>query len=225
MKKHRIVINTFFAVICAILINKTTYAEPANLSRLKQEIQAYHDSGAYHKELTQVMTHARDFIISRVEINAHDPHPAKLAVVLDVDETSLSNYDKMVAREFTGDREQIHREILAANSPVIEPMLSLYDDILKHGVTVFFVTGRHQSERHATCRNLKSAGYHDWAGLYLKPEHYHHASIIPFKSETRATISKLGYAIIASIGDQLSDLQGGYTEKTFKLPNPYYYLP
>jgi len=28
--------------------------------------------------------------------------------------------------------------------------------------------------------------------------------------------------IIANIGDQESDLAGGFAEKTFKLPNPFY---
>jgi hypothetical protein len=27
------------------------------------------------------------------------------------------------------------------------------------------------------------------------------------------------------MGDQESDLSGGYAEKTFKLPNPVYFLP
>ncbi len=34
-----------------------------------------------------------------------------------------------------------------------------------------------------------------------------------------------GYVIIANIGDQTSDLIGGYAEKTFKLPNPLYLAP
>jgi hypothetical protein len=28
--------------------------------------------------------------------------------------------------------------------------------------------------------------------------------------------------IIANLGDQFSDLAGGYAERTFKLPNPFY---
>jgi hypothetical protein len=30
---------------------------------------------------------------------------------------------------------------------------------------------------------------------------------------------------VASMGDQQSDLTGGYAERTFKLPNPVYFLP
>ena len=215
---------TFFAVICAFILNKSSFAEPANLTLLTEKIQAYHDSGAYQKELKHVMTRAHHFVVNRVQANAHHTPHEKLAIVLDIDETSLSNYDKIVARGFTTNHERIHRDVLAADVPAIKDMLTFYDDALKQGVAVFFVTGRIESDRRATIKNLKQAGYHDWAGLYLKPNNYNQPSIIPFKSQTRAAISKLGYTIIASIGDQQSDLTGGYAEKTFKLPNPFYYL-
>lgn len=225
MKPYLTAINSLFTLICAIFLSNASFAEPANLSLLRQEVQAYHDSGAYDKELGLVTKRATSFIIDRADANHHSAHPKKLAIVLDIDETSLSNYNNLVAREFVGNETQIKREILAANSPAIKPMQSLYRVALKHGVSVFFVTGRKEFERNATDKNLKKAGYYNWAGLYLKPEHYHQVSNIPFKSKIRALITKDGYTIIASIGDQYSDLKGGYAEKTFKLPNPYYYLP
>jgi predicted secreted acid phosphatase len=48
---------------------------------------------------------------------------------------------------------------------------------------------------------------------------------IPYKSGTRAYIESQGYEIVADIGDQFSDLEGGFADKTFKMPNPNYYLP
>jgi hypothetical protein len=30
---------------------------------------------------------------------------------------------------------------------------------------------------------------------------------------------------VANFGDQYSDLKGGYADRTFKLPNPNYFLP
>ena len=211
--------------LSAFFLNTASFAEPDNLTLLTNKVKAYHDSGAYHKELNQVIMHARTFIFERVLANKKTPKPEKLAIVLDIDETSLSNYDKMVERDFVATRKQLHEETLAADAPAIEPTLSLYRDALQHGVTVFFITGRHESERTATEKNLKNAGYKEWANLYIRPDDTHSLSIIPFKSQARAAIAKQGYTIIASIGDQQSDLAGGYAEKTFKLPNPYYYLP
>jgi predicted secreted acid phosphatase len=48
---------------------------------------------------------------------------------------------------------------------------------------------------------------------------------IAYKSGTRAYIESLGYEIVADFGDQFSDLIGGFADKTFKLPNPNYFLP
>ncbi|HJP87793.1 MAG TPA: HAD family acid phosphatase [Candidatus Limnocylindrales bacterium] len=48
---------------------------------------------------------------------------------------------------------------------------------------------------------------------------------IAYKSGTRAYIESLGYDIVANFGDQYSDLTGGYADRTFKMPNPNYYLP
>jgi predicted secreted acid phosphatase len=48
---------------------------------------------------------------------------------------------------------------------------------------------------------------------------------IPYKSGTRAYIESQGYDIVANFGDQFSDLLSGFGDKTFKMPNPNYYLP
>ncbi len=48
---------------------------------------------------------------------------------------------------------------------------------------------------------------------------------IHYKSATRKHIELLGYDIVASFGDQFSDLKGGFADKTFKMPNPNYFLP
>jgi len=48
---------------------------------------------------------------------------------------------------------------------------------------------------------------------------------IPYKSGTRAYIESQGYDLVANFGDQFSDLEGGFADKTFKMPNPNYYLP
>jgi predicted secreted acid phosphatase len=148
-----------------------------------------------------------------------------LALVLDIDETSLSNYDNLVARDFANDKQSIERAMLAADAPPIEPTLKLYQTALKHHIAVFFVTGRNPSLKKATENNLKRAGYITWSGLYFKSDQYHQKSVVPFKANARKVIEQQGYTVIASIGDQHSDLKGGYAEKTFKLANPYYYIP
>ena len=48
---------------------------------------------------------------------------------------------------------------------------------------------------------------------------------IQYKSGVRAYIESQGYDIVGNFGDQFSDLLNGFADKTFKMPNPNYYLP
>jgi hypothetical protein len=50
-------------------------------------------------------------------------------------------------------------------------------------------------------------------------------STIEYKTNCRKDIESKGYKIILNIGDQYSDLEGGYSQAVFKLPNPMYYIP
>jgi len=47
-------------------------------------------------------------------------------------------------------------------------------------------------------------------------------SAADFKAPQRAQIVMQGYTIIVNVGDQPSDLAGGYAEKSFLMPNPFY---
>jgi predicted secreted acid phosphatase len=224
--KHRHVISyALFATLTIFAWQKPIFAEPPNLSQLLLEVKTYHDSGGYDQDLCVIIKAADDFIVRRAQANNQHAKPKKLAIVLDIDETSLSNYKRMEARNFTGSKHQWKKDVFAADAPAIKPMLILYKDAIAHNVSVFFVTGRHESERVPTSQNLAAAGYQGWSAIYLKPDDYKENSAIPFKLHARESIEKQGYIIIASIGDQNSDLAGGHAEKTFKLPNPYYYIP
>lgn len=215
----------FIAMSCALLMLNASFAEPQNLGILKKELRHYHDSGAYEQELAAVIGKAQRYILSRAKQNQLSLVKKKLAIVLDIDETSLSNYDKFVKRDFVASPAQLRQDVLAANSPAIKPMLVLYKNALRNNVSVFFVTGRPLKDLASTKTNLLRDGYRNWSGLYLRPDDYNRSSIIPFKAHTRALISKQGYTIIATIGDQYSDLLGGYAQREFKLPNPWYFLP
>ncbi len=38
------------------------------------------------------------------------------------------------------------------------------------------------------------------------------------------SLAKRGHRILVNVGDQRSDLTGGYASRTFKLPNPMYVI-
>jgi len=88
-----------------------------------------------------------------------------------------------------------------------------------------FITGRPEDQRAATERNLRQAGYDGFERLSMVPPGAKFASAADFKTGIRAGIATQGYTIIANIGDQPSDLLGGYAERIFLLPNPFYRVP
>jgi acid phosphatase len=194
--------------------------EPTNLDSVKQRLVQYHDSGRYQKDIATTINHAMLYLKKRVA-NANVKKPA---IVLDIDETSLSNYTDMAAASFGGTFDQIQEAEMQGHDPVITPTLQLYQYAKAHHVAVFFVTGRFENERNITAENLRKAGYANWDALYLKPEIYRGKSAALYKTAVRKEITNKGYDIILNIGDQQSDLSGGYADKTFKLPNPYYFI-
>lgn len=110
------------------------------------------------------------------------------------------------------------------NDPPLPPTLGLYRLAKSAGVPVFFVTGRKENLREYTERQLRAAGFGEWAGLYRSPVDYDEDLIVPFKSGVRKKLTKEGWRIVLNMGDQWSDLKGGRAVHTVKLPNPYYFL-
>ena len=93
------------------------------------------------------------------------------------------------------------------------------------GAAIFFITGRPESQRAATERNLADVGYTGYTRLIMEPTDAHYVSAVDFKAPQRQAIEGEGYTIIANMGDQPSDLGGGFSERTFLLPNPFYRIP
>ncbi|HEX4319466.1 MAG TPA: HAD family acid phosphatase [Acidobacteriaceae bacterium] len=200
---------------------------PANLGKLKIKLLAYHDckagSGCYETDLKHQSDLAIKFLLHRVTTAKPGE---KLALVLDIDETSLSNWDVEKQDDFGYIGKDWNDWINSAKCPAIAGTLSLFNEALKHKVSVFFITGRSEDQRAATESNLNSAGYHDWAGLALHGPHPATQTTVDYKSGERKKIVDAGYKIILNMGDQMSDLNGApQAELSVKLPNPFYYIP
>jgi predicted secreted acid phosphatase len=212
-------------------------------------LKAYHDSGDYQKDLNQVGGQAEDYLVSRLAQLRRKERRCKrrinrsaatrkqkrrrkkrcrqppTAIVLDIDETSLSNYEYLAASNFTNTTGQQALAVAAANTPPVQPTLDLYRLAKSRGMAIFFITGRPASipgVRDQTEANLKSAGYTTWNKVILNPSLGGPA--IPYKSGERAKIEQQGFRIVLNLGDQESDLRGGHADRAFKLPNPFYFI-
>jgi hypothetical protein len=152
---------------------------------------------------------------------------AKLAVVMDIDETTLSSYCEMKRESFGYIGPMFNAWVVSPEAAVAIPgALRLFDEARADGFAVFFITGRPGTQTEATSRNLEAAGFHGWSGLALRVGDETTMPTIQYKSLERKRIVDKGYRIVMSIGDQWSDLLGEpKAEVSVKLPNPFYFLP
>ncbi|MGD9616710.1 MAG: HAD family acid phosphatase [Alphaproteobacteria bacterium] len=205
-------------------------AQPPNVGDAKTAATAYHDSGAYARDLALVASEAGAWVAGRARQVSHP------ALVLDIDDTALTNWEVIKADDFgriiggpcaalpEGPCGWAAWDLLG-RAPAIGPTLELFRQGRALNVTVFFITGRPEAQRAATERNLRNTGYEGYAALYMVPDGMHYRSAADFKAPVRAVIAAAGYTIIANMGDQPSDLAGGHAEKVFLLPNPFYRIP
>jgi predicted secreted acid phosphatase len=204
--------------------------QPANIGDLKFEATHYYNSGAYLTDLQLAAAPAIAWITEEA------PRVDRPAVVFDVDETALSNWEELKAndfgRVFDGPCDKLPKGPcgwqawdLRAQSTVIPPTMDIFATARDRGAAVFFITGRPESQRAATERNLNAVGYTGYTQLIMEPAGAHYVSAADFKAPQRAGIEQQGYTIIANVGDQPSDLDGGFSEQTYLLPNPFYRIP
>jgi phosphoglycolate phosphatase-like HAD superfamily hydrolase len=214
-----------------------------NLTLVDNQIKAYYGdtvidgehyaspTGNYATEVEGVESRAKNVVAFAVK-----RHTVKPAIVLDVDDTTLLTYNYELENGFAYSPATNTPYIVAEKMSAVFGMVELADWAKSQGVTVFYVTGRPESQRDATEGNLAKVGYDspgDATHLFLKnpasPPSYlacgATCTTIQYKAGTRAHIESLGYDIVADLGDQYSDLSGGYADHTFKLPNPMYYIP
>jgi len=202
---------------CVLLSGCST---PDNLYFQKQALIRYHDSGPYQAQVQRVADHAISYIRKRAASGEKN-----LAVVLDVDDTALSTWDRLIRDDFARKDTMFIAWAMTNPAPAIAPVLDIYRQSRALGLRVFFITGRRNALRERTELTLKTAGYTDFDGIYFRPESDHQKSLAPFKTDARRQITEQGYKIVVNVGDQQSDLAGGYAERAFKVPNPFYYTP
>lgn len=193
--------------------------EPGQLRELKNKVADYYTSGLYQQDLNCVVAQAYMYLKSKL------PAKPNQALTFDIDDTVLSTWQYNKSNDFGYDKYWAQHWENQANFPVIKPMLNLYTFAKKQGYKVFFITGRKPNLTDATQLNLLKAGFKNWDGIFFKPNDYRESSLIPYKSGMRKALTEEGYSIILNMGDQESDLQGNYAEKSLKLPNPMYLIP
>lgn len=83
----------FTSILLTILFTNTVYAKiPENLTCVKRAIINYYNSGEYEKDVDLVVQDAEQYLQKRIKENNSAGGAKKLAIVFDIDDTSLSNF-------------------------------------------------------------------------------------------------------------------------------------
>ncbi|MET7846897.1 HAD family acid phosphatase [Streptomyces avermitilis] len=225
--------------------------EPYNIGLLVKDIDTYYgatlDSNGvyqaskdsqYAKDLARLESGAKRYI----DKAAHKAkrHGEKPAVVFDIDDTLLLSLDYEKKTNYTYNSATWADYVAKADRPAVFGTPELVAYAKSKGVEVFYNSGLKESQRVSAVANLKKVGADinlDADHMFLKdaanPPSYlsdcataaaWNCTTVQYKSGTRKHIEALGYDIVANFGDQYSDLEGGYADKTFKVPNPTYYV-
>ena len=225
--------------------------EPYNIGLLVQDIDTYYGTtldgngvyqpsatSQYAKDLTRIEADAKDYIDKAARKAQHKGE--KPAVVFDIDDTLLLSLDYEKKSNYTYNSTTWAEYVAKADRPAVPGTPDLVAYAKAKGVEVFYNSGLNEGQRSFAVENLKKVGADvnlDAAHIFLKdaanPPSYLKScatagawkcTTVQYKSGTRAHIESLGYNIIANFGDQYSDLDGGYADKTYKLPNPTYFV-
>ncbi|XP_059642645.1 stem 28 kDa glycoprotein-like [Cornus florida] len=149
--------------------------------------------------------------------------------VFDIDETALSNLPYYAEHAQFGalpyNSTLFNEWVNTGKAPPLPETLKLYKKLLSLGFKIVFLTGRPELQRSVTQTNLKNVGFYTWEKLILKPSSATSSTAVIYKSSQREKLEKIGYRIIGNAGDQWSDLLGTHVgNRTFKLPDPMYYI-
>jgi predicted secreted acid phosphatase len=204
----------------------------------------------YAKEATKVAAKGARYLSKSAK-----SHGTKLtkAILMDVDDTTLNTWNYEIAANFAFTPASNAEFVLGQKFPAVYGMVEMATAAEREGYAIFYLTGRGAAQETATLGNLTAdgigvdAGYpkpttlkNGEDGLFTKPSVANYpdylktacaadpngsCTTVHYKSATRQHIESLGYDIVANFGDQYSDLNGGFANKTFKLPNPTYFLP
>ncbi|WGL53275.1 HAD family acid phosphatase [Nocardioides sp. BP30] len=222
------------------------------VTRAKKKVKRAH--GHAKKVAKKELKAAKKAYASAIAAIAHDKTtgagitiPKSPAVVFDADDTTLWNYDlEDGAMGFTYSPATAATWIQQQKFPAVPGMVALAKAAKDAGCTIVGLTGRTSDQQADTIANLTKDGYVDASGtpLFTAANYYTKwtsgaqppaymdcgddkvCSTIEYKSGTREYLeTQKGLDIVANLGDQFSDLHGGYADATYKIPNPTYYLP
>ena len=226
----------YLKLIIITLLVLNISADSIHENRSNQWMQ----SPEYHLLCKQIFESAKNRFDSLDLNNTHsvilEKSPEEnlpLAIITDIDETILSNYEFQLHTRKNGGKfsyDSFEEYITKKTAFPIHGSIEYYNYLADKGIKVIYISNRHISSENKTFEHLKELGFpiKDKSDLLLKNEKKEWSSD---KSSRRAYIAKK-YKIIQLFGDSLKDFTNSkeqleknktfFGKSWFILPNPTY---
>jgi predicted secreted acid phosphatase len=202
-----------FACSCADI----TVPTPAPATSYEEGLK-FTSTSQYRKDFAKAVDSAKKFCI---KYKKEHPGENNLAIISDIDETLLDNRPHFRLHPVRN-WDVFDKWVQESKAPVLKPTYEFLTWARQQGFSIFLITGRPESDRKPTILNLVRDQV-SYDGLYLR-DHHGGPPAEEYKTAVRQQIEKMGFKIVVNIGDQFSDLAGGYSLDCEKLPNKMYFI-
>lgn len=191
---------------------------------------AYYDNGIDEDRADVALAAwrwTRDWVAQRCGSTPQDVRRCKATVVFDVDETLLDGYSYYATQDPAFSYDSATWEVYVADcgyAPIPQTR-TLFNRLKKLGVRLVLISGGSNSDRAELVECLNARGISGWDRYILRTEESQGIPATTWKASKRAGLQRDGLRVLASVGDQVSDMSLGHLRHGFLLPNPIYYLP
>ncbi len=197
------------------------------------DIVKFRETGGYTADINDTVALARSYLKRWLDrkcgrtANRARVAKCRAMAVFDMDDTLESWYQYYASPQVNWDANHFDEVKImeACANPPITPTLALLRYARSRGVAIVIITGRKDTQLSYTAACLSKLGANGYRSLITRDPANYQTTAAAYKSQARRGLERKGWRIAISVGDQVSDMSGGYADAGFLLPNPMYFIP
>lgn len=199
-------------------------------SYMAPQVEAYYTGQGIQRDRADITLAAwrfvRDWTRDRCGTAPVQVRNCKAMVVFDVDETLLNSYTYSLAQDpqFTFNPTTWTEYVDSCGYSPIPQTRDLFNRLKKLGVSIALVSSGDRDTKAAMVSCLNARGINGWDRYIMRGDKAPDASSAEYKAIARESLKREGFTIVASVGDQVSDMSYGHLKRGFLLPNTMYYI-
>lgn len=213
MKKY------LYCIPLVLYISQGFGVPPHDVVAAKKALFLHHESGDFDKECDAII----DAAITYLQANEQTFDSSK-TIIFDIDDTLLTHFGYVYKNDFCTRCNDVTFSawVHQAVAPIIPAVKRLYDYCVEHSYHIVLLSNRPAGWYEATVQNLARNGCTIFDRMLLKADDASHIPSSVHKLSHRQALTEQGYTIVACVGDQEGDFEGGYTGYCIKIPNYFY---